>query len=133
MDLMNKEECKNCPVHHKEHLVKLGIAVDAVDYVIALAGNPNTGKSTVFNNLTGLRQHTGNWPGKTVARGEGAYSYGGKRYKMVDLPGTYSLLSISSEEEIARDFPIVWPSRCDGDCRRRHPLREKPKSGFTNP
>jgi ferrous iron transport protein B len=74
------------------------------DYVVALAGNPNTGKSTVFNALTGLRQHTGNWPGKTVARAEGAFSYESARYKVVDLPGTYSLLSTSRDEEIARDF-----------------------------
>jgi ferrous iron transport protein B len=74
------------------------------DYVIALAGNPNTGKSTVFNKLTGLRQHTGNWPGKTVARAEGGYIFSEKRYKIVDLPGTYSLLSTSSDEEVARNF-----------------------------
>jgi ferrous iron transport protein B len=91
-------------MHHKEHLVRMGIAMDRVDYVVALAGNPNTGKSTVFNNLTGLRQHTGNWPGKTVTRAEGGYSFAGKRYKLVDLPGTYSLLSTSTEEEVARDF-----------------------------
>ena len=74
------------------------------DYVVALAGNPNTGKSTVFNALTGLRQHTGNWPGKTVTRAEGGFGYGGDRYKLVDLPGTYSLLSSSLDEETARDF-----------------------------
>jgi len=74
------------------------------DFVVALAGNPNTGKSTVFNALTGLRQHTGNWPGKTVARAEGAFAYGDQRYKIVDLPGTYSLLSTSLDEEIARNF-----------------------------
>jgi ferrous iron transport protein B len=74
------------------------------DFIVALAGNPNTGKSTVFNSLTGLRQHTGNWPGKTVTRAEGAFSFGGKKYKIVDLPGTYSLLSSSSDEEIARNF-----------------------------
>jgi ferrous iron transport protein B len=67
-------------------------------------GNPNTGKSTVFNNLTGLRQHTGNWPGKTVTRAEGAFSYNNTKYKVVDLPGTYSLLSTSTDEEVARDF-----------------------------
>jgi len=99
-----QKDCKDCPMHHREHLVRMGFAMDRVDYVVALAGNPNTGKSTVFNNLTGLRQHTGNWPGKTVTRAEGGYSYGGKRYKLVDLPGTYSLLSTSTEEEVARDF-----------------------------
>jgi ferrous iron transport protein B len=72
--------------------------------VVALAGNPNTGKSTIFNALTGLRQHTGNWPGKTVTRAEGGFVYEDKRYKLVDLPGTYSLLSASTDEEIARDF-----------------------------
>lgn len=74
------------------------------DYVIALAGNPNTGKSTVFNALTGLRQHTGNWPGKTVQRAEGIYIHNSRRYKLIDLPGTYSLLANSTDEEVARDF-----------------------------
>jgi ferrous iron transport protein B len=74
------------------------------DYLVALGGNPNTGKSTVFNALTGLRQHTGNWPGKTVAKAEGGYDYAGHRYKLVDLPGTYSLLATTVDEEIARDF-----------------------------
>ncbi|MDX1943727.1 MAG: FeoB small GTPase domain-containing protein [Saprospiraceae bacterium] len=99
-----QHNCENCPIHHKENLIRLGIAMDRVDYVVALAGNPNTGKSTVFNNLTGLRQHTGNWPGKTVTRAEGGFSYAEKRYKVVDLPGTYSLLSTSTDEEVARDF-----------------------------
>jgi ferrous iron transport protein B len=71
---------------------------------VALAGNPNTGKSTVFNALTGLRQHTGNWPGKTVTRAEGGFQYNEQKYKLVDLPGTYSLLSTSTDEEVARDF-----------------------------
>lgn len=102
--MSNQHNCENCPVHHRENLIRLGIAMDRVDYVVALAGNPNTGKSTVFNNLTGLRQHTGNWPGKTVTRAEGGYSYNEKRYKVVDLPGTYSLLSTSTDEETARDF-----------------------------
>jgi ferrous iron transport protein B len=96
--------CETCPLNRQASLVKLGISMDDVDFVIALAGNPNTGKSTVFNSLTGLHQHTGNWPGKTVTRAEGAYSYNEKKYKIVDLPGTYSLLSTSVDEEVARDF-----------------------------
>ena len=60
--------CEVCPAHHAGNLTKLGINMSNWDYVVALAGNPNTGKSTVFNSLTGLRQHTGNWPGKTVTR-----------------------------------------------------------------
>ena len=98
------DACVSCPAHHAGNLLKLGINMDDWDYVVALAGNPNTGKSTVFNALTGLRQHTGNWPGKTVARAEGGFSYGGHKYKLVDLPGTYSLLSTSFDEEIARNF-----------------------------
>lgn len=74
------------------------------DYEIGLAGNPNVGKSTVFNALTGMNQHTGNWPGKTVANAEGYYQYKDKTIKIVDLPGTYSLLSSSEEEEIARNY-----------------------------
>mgnify|MGYP001588036354 CR=1 FL=1 len=85
-------------------LVQLGIRTGRHDFLVALAGNPNTGKSTVFNALTGLRQHTGNWPGKTVARAEGVFQHGGKRLKLVDLPGTYSLLAGSTDEEVARDF-----------------------------
>ena len=76
------------------------------DFVIALAGNPNTGKSTLFNALTGLRQHTGNWTGKTVARSEGSYQFHKNKYKVIDLPGTYSLISSSLEEEIARNFVL---------------------------
>lgn len=96
--------CATCPAHNAGNLLKLGVDMTDWDYVVALAGNPNTGKSTVFNALTGLRQHTGNWPGKTVTRAEGGYSYKGDRYKIVDLPGTYSLLSTSLDEEVARDF-----------------------------
>jgi len=96
--------CEGCPMHHAGNLRKLGVNMENSDFVIALAGNPNTGKSTVFNALTGLRQHTGNWPGKTVTRAEGGFSYGDKQYKIVDLPGTYSLLSTSLDEEVARDF-----------------------------
>lgn len=74
------------------------------DRVIALAGNPNVGKSTVFNALTGMKQHTGNWPGKTVTNAQGEYERNGTRYIMVDIPGTYSLMANSAEEEVARDF-----------------------------
>ena len=98
------EGCAACPAHNLANLVRLGVDMSDWDYVIALAGNPNVGKSTVFNALTGLRQHTGNWPGKTVSRAEGGFAYGESRYKIVDLPGTYSLLSASYDEEIARDF-----------------------------
>lgn len=89
---------------HKKSLVRTGKSADGAEMRIALAGNPNTGKSTVFNYLTGLRQHTGNWPGKTVAKAEGSFSYNDKKHNIVDLPGTYSLLSTSEDEEIARDF-----------------------------
>jgi GTP-binding protein len=96
--------CQNCALYNNAQLKKLGINTEEFDFVVALAGNPNTGKSTVFNALTGLRQHVGNWPGKTVARAEGGFIFGGKKFKLVDLPGTYSLLSMSTDEEIARDF-----------------------------
>jgi len=93
--------CRSCPV---PQLTQLGIKAGKWDYIVALAGNPNTGKSTVFNALTGLRQHTGNWPGKTVTRAEGLFRYDEKTFRLVDLPGTYSLLATSEDEEIARDF-----------------------------
>ncbi len=96
--------CATCPVSRS--VERLGVQVEDWDYVVALVGNPNTGKSTVFNALTGLRQHTGNWPGKTVTRAEGGFRYAGKRFKLVDLPGTYSLLATSEDEEIARDFVL---------------------------
>lgn len=96
--------CETCPAHNIGNLTKLGIDMADWDFVVALAGNPNTGKSTIFNALTGLRQHTGNWPGKTVSRAEGGFAYGGHNYKLVDLPGTYSLLSTSLDEEVARNF-----------------------------
>lgn len=97
--------CEGCPSgRNPASLRRLGLKLDNWDHVVALAGNPNTGKSTLFNNLTGLRQHTGNWPGKTIARAEGGFSYSDRRYKLVDLPGTYSLLSASPDEEVARDF-----------------------------
>lgn len=98
--------CAECPIHDKLYLQKLGVNASNSDFVIALAGNPNTGKSTIFNALTGLKQHTGNWTGKTVARSEGSFSFHDKKYKVIDLPGTYSLISSSMEEEIARNFVL---------------------------
>ena len=98
------EDCATCPVHNAAALHKLGVDMTDFDFVVALAGNPNTGKSTVFNALTGLRQHTGNWPGKTVTRAEGGFEYADAKFKLVDLPGTYSLLATSLDEEVARDF-----------------------------
>ncbi len=96
--------CDGCAAGRDASLVQLGVLLDKWDVLVALAGNPNTGKSTVFNALTGLRQHTGNWPGKTVARAEGSYRHAGKRVKLIDLPGTYSLNAGSADEEVARDF-----------------------------
>ena len=100
------DPCVSCAQHRAMSLVRLGLSPDRWDYLIALAGNPNVGKSTVFNQLTGLRQHTGNWPGKTVVRAEGAFAHEGSRVKIVDLPGTYSLQAGSVDEEVARDFVL---------------------------
>jgi len=75
-------------------------------HTIALAGNPNAGKSTLFNALTGARQHVGNWPGKTVEKKEGTWQHNGVEYEVVDLPGTYSLTAYSLEEVIARDYIV---------------------------
>lgn len=102
--LPHGEACSSCSIYRAAQLKKLGVNMEGSDFVVALAGNPNTGKSTVFNALTGLRQHTGNWPGKTVTRAEGAFEYNDKRFRIIDLPGTYSLLSTSLDEEVARDF-----------------------------
>jgi ferrous iron transport protein B len=74
------------------------------DLTIALAGNPNAGKTTLFNTLTGSRQHVGNWPGKTIEKKEGMFHYQGLTCQVVDLPGTYSLSAYSPEEVIARDY-----------------------------
>ena len=104
MATRNLDQCTGCVQHRTDSLVRLGLSPDRWDYLIALAGNPNTGKSTVFNALTGLRQHTGNWPGKTVVRAEGVFMHEKERVKVVDLPGTYSLQAGSTDEEVARDF-----------------------------
>lgn len=95
------------------------------DLVIALAGNPNVGKSTVFNELTGMNQHTGNWPGKTVSNAQGCATYGGKNFVLVDIPGSYSLMAHSAEEEVARDFicfgkPDGVVVVCDATCLERN-------------
>ncbi len=92
---------------------------------IALAGNPNVGKSTVFNKITGLKQHTGNWPGKTVASASGQYRYKGKNFRLVDIPGTYSLNSSSKEEEVAGEFICFGKADCivvvaDATCLERN-------------
>ena len=92
--------------------VPVNVSAGAHDFVVALAGNPNTGKSTVFNHLTGLRQHTGNWPGKTVTRAEGTFRHKGARFRLVDLPGTYSLLTESADERIARDYLLFDQPDC---------------------
>jgi len=78
----------------------------AEEFTIALAGNPNCGKSTIFNSLTGGRQHVGNWPGKTVEKKEGIWRHDGRDIRVVDLPGTYSLAAYSLEEVIARDYIV---------------------------
>ena len=98
---------------------------DEGDRVVALAGNPNVGKSTVFNELTGMHQHTGNWPGKTVANAQGYCRHRDRGYVLVDIPGCYSLLAHSAEEEVARDFicfgnPDAVVVVCDATCLERN-------------
>ena len=95
------------------------------EILVALAGNPNVGKSTVFNELTGMKQHTGNWPGKTVALAKGVTRYRNQDYTLVDLPGTYSLIANSAEEAIASEFicfdkPAVTIVVCDATALQRN-------------
>ena len=102
---------------------KAGAPTDEI--TVTLAGNPNVGKSTLFNALTGLDQHTGNWPGKTVASADGRLRYRGKTYRLVDTPGTYSLAARSPEEEVTRDFLCYGDANvtvvvCDATCLARN-------------
>ena len=106
---------KNPPADHDKENVR----------TIALTGNPNVGKSTVFNALTGLRQHTGNWPGKTVEVAQGRFAHNGQTFRLVDLPGTYSLSAHSPEEEVAREFLCSGEADavvivCDATCLERN-------------
>lgn len=95
------------------------------EFLVALAGNPNVGKSTVFNALTGMKQHTGNWAGKTVSSAVGRFSHDGRKFLLADIPGTYSLAAQSAEEKAARDFICYEKTDavivvCDGTCLERN-------------
>ncbi|MEQ9823578.1 MAG: ferrous iron transport protein B [Puniceicoccaceae bacterium] len=125
MHARNAKACESCLVGRESVLRHLNLKLERWDYVVALAGNPNTGKSTVFNALTGLKQHTGNWPGKTITRAEGGFEFDSKKFKLVDLPGTYSLHTQSPDESVARDFilngqPDVTVVVCDATAMTRN-------------
>lgn len=92
--------CNDCGPDDREMTMPEGT------FRVALAGNPNTGKSSIFNLLTGAKQHVGNWPGKTVARAHGSFRHDDRNIEVVDLPGTYSLNAASPEEVIARDYLV---------------------------
>ncbi|MGM9532389.1 ferrous iron transport protein B [Intestinibacter sp.] len=114
---------KNCKIKSLKDSFNIERKDDS--YIVALAGNPNTGKSTVFNYLTGLKQHTGNWPGKTVSTARGEFNYNNINYDLIDLPGTYSLFALSQEEIVARDFICFGDVDavivvCDATCLERN-------------
>lgn len=114
---------KNCKIKSLKDSFDIDRKEDS--YILALAGNPNTGKSTVFNYLTGLKQHTGNWPGKTVSTARGEFTYNNINYNLIDLPGTYSLFALSQEEVVARDFICFGNVDavvvvCDATCLERN-------------
>ncbi|MGM9535437.1 MAG: ferrous iron transport protein B [Intestinibacter sp.] len=114
---------KNCKIKSLKDSFNIERKEDS--YIVALAGNPNTGKSTVFNYLTGLKQHTGNWPGKTVSTARGEFTYNNINYDLIDLPGTYSLFALSQEEIVARDFICFGDVDavivvCDATCLERN-------------
>lgn len=98
---------------------------DNYDYTVALVGNPNVGKSTIFNALTGMRQHTGNWAGKTVEDSSSFFTYNDKNFKIIDLPGTYSLFATSAEEEVTKNYIVNTNPNCvvvvaDATCLERN-------------
>lgn len=119
------QACAGCELGAKSTFQRFGINTGDADYTVALAGNPNTGKTTLFNSLTGLRMHVGNWPGKTVVQATGGFRFGDSKFRLVDLPGAYSLLSRSADEEVARDFilfgrPDVTIIVCDATALERN-------------
>ena len=133
MELPNKKRKRSIKMGLTKQSVGMG-AVDSGleikkqtpdDKIIAIAGNPNVGKSTLFNNLTGMNQHTGNWPGKTVTNAQGYCKTKEHSYVLVDIPGTYSLMAHSAEEEVARNFICFGGSDgvvvvCDATCLERN-------------